>query len=76
MSKYSFDKMLPDDFESMVQALLEKTYRIGGNLIQFGPGPDGGREATWTQAPDHYDRCRAGCKGAESPARPISSGIT
>jgi len=45
--------MLPDDFESMAQALLEKTYRIGGNLIQFGPGPDGGREATWTQAPDH-----------------------
>lgn len=53
MSKYSFEKMLPDDFESMVQALLEKTYRLGGNLIQFGPGPDGGREATWTQPPDH-----------------------
>lgn len=53
MSKYSFARMLPNDFEAMVQALLEKTYRNGGNLIQFGLGKDGGREATWTQPPNH-----------------------
>jgi hypothetical protein len=53
MSKYSFDRMPPEEFESMAQALLEATYRIGGNLIQFGDGKDGGREATWTQPPEH-----------------------
>jgi hypothetical protein len=37
----------------MAQALLEKTYRVGGNLIQFGSGKDGGREATWSQ-PIHH----------------------
>ncbi len=60
MSKYSFDRITPDNFESMAQALLEKTYRIGGNLIQFGPGADGGREATWTQPVAHpnYSRPR------------------
>ena len=45
--------MLPEQFESMAQALLEKTYRIDGNLIQFGTGADGAREATWTQRPSH-----------------------
>jgi hypothetical protein len=49
MSKYSFERMLPGQFESMAQALLEKLYRVDGNLIQFGAGADGGREATWTQ---------------------------
>src|SRR5262245_40491080 len=53
MSKYSFDRMLPQQFESMAQALLEKTYRIHGNLIQFGSGIDGARETTWTQRPEH-----------------------
>lgn len=37
----------------MSQALLEKTYRVGGKLIQFGAGRDGGREATWTQPINH-----------------------
>lgn len=49
MSKYSFDRMLPDQFEAMAKALLEKTRRPAGGLIQFGDGPDGGREATWTE---------------------------
>lgn len=53
MSKYSFNQMQPIEFESMAQALLEKTYRIGGNLIQFGQGQDGGREATWSQSINH-----------------------
>ena len=53
MSKYSFARIQPIEFESMVQALLEKTYRIEGNLIQFGAGQDGGREATWSQLPSH-----------------------
>jgi len=53
MSKYSFSRVSPPELESMVQALLEKTYRADGNLIQFGDGKDGGREATWTQPPSH-----------------------
>jgi hypothetical protein len=53
MSKYSFARIEPGDFESMAQALLEKTYRVGGNLIQFGSGKDGGREATWSQPIEH-----------------------
>jgi hypothetical protein len=53
MSKYSFSRIQPNDFESMAQALLEKMYRIQGNLIQFGAGKDGGREATWSQPINH-----------------------
>ena len=53
MSKYSFARIQPIEFESMAQALLEKTYRVGGNLIQFGSGKDGGREATWSQPINH-----------------------
>lgn len=45
--------MQPTEFEAMAQALLEKTYRIDGNLIQFGAGQDGGREATWSQPASH-----------------------
>ncbi|MGK7958042.1 MAG: NACHT domain-containing NTPase, partial [Crocosphaera sp.] len=55
MSKYSFDRLQPKQFEAMCQALLEKKYRAHGNLIQFGEGADGGREATWTQTLDHPD---------------------
>jgi hypothetical protein len=58
MSKYSFARIEPGDFESMAQALLEKTYRVGGNLIQFGSGKDGGREATWSQPVGHPDYSR------------------
>ena len=53
MSKYSFEKLGTDRFEAMVQALLEKNYRVGGHLVQFGTGKDGAREATWTQPVDH-----------------------
>ncbi len=53
MPKYSFDRLEPKQFEAMSQALLEKIYRVGGNLIQFGDGQDGGREATWTQPVTH-----------------------
>lgn len=38
MSKYSFARMSPEQFEAMAQALLEPTYRVEGNLIQFGAG--------------------------------------
>jgi hypothetical protein len=58
MSKYSFARMGPTEFESMAQALLEKTYRIEGNLIQFGSGKDGGREATWSQPTNHPNYSR------------------
>jgi hypothetical protein len=50
--------MQPFVFESMAQALLEQTYRVGGNLIQFGAGKDGGREATWSQPTIHPDYSR------------------
>ncbi|PZO40562.1 MAG: hypothetical protein DCF19_11735 [Pseudanabaena frigida] len=50
--------MQPFEFESMAQALLEQTYRIGGNLVQFGAGKDGGREATWSQPNTHPDYSR------------------
>lgn len=53
MSKYTFDRMGPDEFEAMAKALLEALYRIEGNLVQFGEGKDGAREATWTQRPTH-----------------------
>jgi hypothetical protein len=58
MSKYSFARMQPIEFESMAQALLENLYRIDGNLIQFGPGQDGGREATWSQPFNHPEYSR------------------
>lgn len=50
--------MQPIEFESMAQALLEKTYRIDGNLIQFGSGQDGAREATWSQPSSHSQYSR------------------
>lgn len=53
MSKYTFERLGPGRFEALVQALLEKLFRISGNLVQFGEGKDGGREATWTQPVDH-----------------------
>ncbi|WP_190806200.1 NACHT domain-containing NTPase [Leptolyngbya sp. FACHB-261] len=59
--------MQPIDFEAMVQALLEKTYRTNGNLIQFGPGQDGGREATWTQPINHSEYSRPVDQKADIP---------
>src|SRR5690349_15962487 len=59
MSKYSFERMTPEAFESMVQSLLEAKFRLtGGNLIQFGDGMDGAREATWTQSPNNLGYSR------------------
>jgi hypothetical protein len=53
MSKYQFDRLSPDTFERMVQALLETNRRGFGTLTQFGAGPDGAREATWLQPSEH-----------------------
>lgn len=55
MSKYTFERLGTDKFEALVQALLEKQFRTQGTLSQFGPGKDGGREATWRQPIDHKD---------------------
>lgn len=67
MSKYSFDRIEPKTFEAMAQALLEKKYRDGGNLIQFGDGKDGGREATWTQPITHPSYVRPENKTEDVP---------
>lgn len=61
MSKYSFERLEPKRFEELAQALLEKL-RSGGNLVQFGDGADGAREATWEQPANHPDYVRP--KGA------------
>ena len=58
MSKYEFHRMGSETFEHMVQALLENRRRGFGALIQFGPGADGAREATWLQPPDHPEYTR------------------
>jgi hypothetical protein len=59
MSKYQFHRMNGETFQQMVQALLERKRRDLGSLIQFpSAGADGGREATWTQPPDHPDYTR------------------
>ena len=49
MAKYELERLGPERFEEMVKALLEQQFRIRGKLIQFSDGPDGGREATWSQ---------------------------
>jgi len=49
MSKYTFERLGSDRFETLAQALLEKQLRVSGELIQFGEGKDGAREATRTQ---------------------------
>lgn len=53
MSKYSFERLGSGRFERLTQALLEKLHRLDGNLVQFGDGKDGAREATWTQPVHH-----------------------
>src|SRR4051812_678613 len=57
MAKYSFSQMGSERFESMLKALIEQKYGIIGQLVQFGPGKDGAREATWAQPATHplYD---------------------
>lgn len=46
MPNYNLDGLGPYEFERMVQALIKKA--IGVGTITFGPGPDGGREATYS----------------------------
>ena len=54
MAKYTFSRMGWLKFEEMAQALLEKERRGFGNLVQYGTGKDGGREATWTQHVENF----------------------
>lgn len=53
MTKYDFARMGNVKFEHLVQGLLESERRGYGELIQFGSGRDGAREATWNQPPSH-----------------------
>lgn len=43
---YNLNALGPTEFERLAQALLKEV--IGVGTITFGPGPDGGREATYT----------------------------
>jgi hypothetical protein len=52
MTKYSFDRFGPETFEELVAAVLEAHFAATG-MIHFGPGRDGGREATWRQPVEH-----------------------
>lgn len=53
MAKYSFERLSADTFEALVKALLHQEFGLDGQLVIFGPGKDGAREATWAQSPDH-----------------------
>jgi hypothetical protein len=46
MPRYDLNGLGPQQFEEMSQGLLKEI--IGAGTITFGPGPDGGREATFT----------------------------
>jgi hypothetical protein len=67
MSKYTFHRIGAERFEALAKALLEGLYRVDGNLIQFGAGRDGAREATWTQPPTH--KTYRGKKRCQEPFR-------
>lgn len=69
MPKYNFDELTPLDFESLVKALIDDRFRTGGSLTQFGPGRDGGREATWEQPSSHPDYRRPKGAAKETPRR-------
>jgi hypothetical protein len=43
--KYELNRLNPNEFEDLIQSLLKKI--IGQGTITFGPGRDGGREATY-----------------------------
>jgi hypothetical protein len=45
MGEYDFTGLSTRSFEKMVQALALKT--LGSDLVIFGDGPDGGREAAF-----------------------------
>lgn len=49
MGDYRFEALDSRDFEHLVQALCLRT--IGTHVTVFGDGPDGGREATFTDSP-------------------------
>jgi len=42
---YDFNRLDPQSFEHLVQALARKI--LGNGTVSFGAGPDGGREATF-----------------------------
>lgn len=67
MSKYTFERLDPLQFESLVKALIDDRFRTSGELTQFGPGRDGGREATWVQQPSHQQYSRPGNADADVP---------
>lgn len=67
MAKYNLERLGPLRFETLVQALLEKPFRNKGVLTQFGPGPDGGREATWTQPPTDSLYVRPSTESTDAP---------
>src|SRR5437868_6165674 len=46
MPDYRFEGLSPRSFEQLVQALAAKI--IGPNVVVFGDGPDGAREATFS----------------------------
>lgn len=69
MSKYQFTRLSGEKFEQMAQALIEKDRRNHGNLIQFGPGPDGSREATWDQPSSHPDYIRPTNESSDVPKK-------
>jgi hypothetical protein len=60
MPNYDLDRLGDQQFEHLVQALLKAV--IGPGTITFGPGPDGGREATFS-GKAAYPSSRKGWKG-------------
>ncbi|WP_149109971.1 NACHT domain-containing protein [Limnoglobus roseus] len=58
MPRYSLERLGSGRFEAMAQALLEPRRRGAGELIQFSPTADGGREATWEQPTSHPEFVR------------------
>jgi hypothetical protein len=81
MGEYDFTGLSTRSFEKMVQALALKT--LGSDLVIFGDGPDGGREAAFdaverlrrpagevpTASRRHEGRWRLGADRARKRAR-------
>ena len=51
MPDYDLSVLSDDTFEALIQALASKV--IGSNVMPFGPGPDGGRDATFDGKVDY-----------------------
>jgi hypothetical protein len=45
MMQYDFSRFSAGSFEALIQALCQKI--LGSGTVVFGPGPDGGRDATF-----------------------------